>query len=358
MQKAIEKGVSRELLDQMEGYTGCVAVFDTGRPGPVVAIRFDIDCVDVSEAQDQSHRPFAEGWASQNPGEMHSCGHDGHLTMGLGVCSWIADNIDNLNGVIKVLFQPAEEGVRGARPMAESGVLDDADYFFGNHLGLGIKTGIISTMPGKFLATTKLDAHFKGVAAHAGANPENGRNALLAAATAAVALHAMPRPVGPVSALNVGILRAGEGRNVIAPNGYLQFEVRGETEEVNALMRENAMARLKGAAEMYGCELVVEKAGEATEFNPDKEAIDIAERAAVKTVGEEDTKRLELKLGSEDATILLKRVQAHGGKGTFVVFGSELKAGHHQNHFDFDERVLQIALDFYVNLLSETNGKA
>ena len=350
------KGVSQELLDKMEGYTGAVAVFKTGRPGPVIAVRFDIDCVEVTEAQEPQHRPFAEGWSSQNPGRMHSCGHDGHLTMGVGLCSWIAENLDKLCGTIKVLFQPAEEGVRGARPIAESGVLDDVDFLFGNHLGLGVDTGIISAVPGEFLATTKLDATFTGVAAHAGANPEKGKNALLAAATAALAIHALPRPIGPVSALNVGTLRAGEGRNVLPPNAFMQLEVRGESEEVNALMREEAIRRLQGAADMYGCELKIDKAGEATEFNPDPEAIAIAEEAAVKTVGAENVQHLDLKLGSEDATILLRRVQSHGGKGTFIVFGSTIKAGHHQRLFDYDEEVLSIAVNFYKNLLTKTNG--
>lgn len=350
------KGVAQEILDKLDGYTGAVAVFKAGRPGPTIAIRFDIDCVEVSEAEEPAHRPFAEGWSSQNPGRMHSCGHDGHLTMGVGLCSWIAENLDNLRGTIKILFQPAEEGVRGARPIAESGILDDVDLIFGNHLGLGLETGIISAVPGEFLATTKLDATFTGVAAHAGANPEKGRNALLAAATAALAIHSIPRPVGPVSALNVGTLRAGEGRNVLAPNAFMQLEVRGETEEVNALMREEALRRLQAASDMYGCQLKIEKAGEATEFKPDAEAIAIAEAAAVKTVGQENVRRLNLKLGSEDATILLKRVQSHGGKGTFIVFGSKIAAGHHQRLFDFDEEVLAIAVNFYQNLLNETNG--
>ena len=179
---------------------------------------------------------------------------------------------------------------------------------------------------------------------------------MLAAATAALAIHAIPRPVGPVSALNVGTLRAGEGRNVLAPNASMQLEVRGESEEVNAFMREEATRRLQAAADMYGCELKLEKAGEATEFKPDPEAIAIAEAAAVKTDGEDKVRHLDLKLGSEDATILLQRVQAHGGKGTFIVFGSKLTAGHHQRLFDFDEEVLSIAVNFYQNLLTETNG--
>ena len=88
------------------------AIFETGRPGPVLAIRFDMDCVDVDEAHEAGHRPFDEGWASTNPGHMHSCGHDGHTTMGIAVCNWIQENLDQFCGTIKVVFQPAEEGFR------------------------------------------------------------------------------------------------------------------------------------------------------------------------------------------------------------------------------------------------------
>ena len=356
LKRARDNGFPSEILDAMNGYTGCAVVLETGRPGPTVAIRFDIDCVEVSESDSAEHKPVQEGFVSQHPGCMHSCGHDGHLTMGVALCSWLADHKDELCGTIKVLFQPAEEGVRGARPMTESGILDDVDFFFGNHLGLGLETGIISAVPGLFLATTKLDATFIGKASHAGANPEKGKNALLAGCTAALAIHTMARPVGPVSALNVGKLIAGEGRNVIAPKAFMQLEVRGETEEVNTILREQAYERLEAAAKMYGCEVKIEKAGEATEFKPDAEAVAIAEKAGAETVGADKVKRLDLKLGSEDCTIMLKRVQEHGGKGTFIVFGSKIAAGHHQALFDFDEQVLQIATDFYANLLTDLNG--
>ena len=138
----------------MQDYTGVAAIFETGRPGPVLAIRFDMDCVDVDEAHEAGHRPFDEGWASTNPGHMHSCGHDGHATMGIAVCNWIQENLDQFCGTIKVVFQPAEEGVRGARPMTETGIFD-VDFFFGNHLGFNLPTGTISPEPGVFLASTK-----------------------------------------------------------------------------------------------------------------------------------------------------------------------------------------------------------
>ena len=95
------------------------------------------------------------------------------------------------------------------------------------------------------MASTKLDATFTGLAAHSGADPQKGKNALLAGAAAALAIHGITRPIGEVTALNVGTLVAGQGRNVVAPNAFMQLEVRGETEELNAYMRDQAIRKIK-----------------------------------------------------------------------------------------------------------------
>ena len=174
---------------------------------------------------------------------------------------------------------------------------------------------------------------------------------MLAGAAAALAVHGITRPIGEVTALNVGTLVAGQGRNVVAPNAFMQLEVRGETEELNAYMRDQAIRKIKASADMYDCQVDIVKAGEATEFKPDQEAIELAYIAARNVTTEDLARPLGLKLGSEDCTIMLRRVQQHGGKGTFVVFGCRTSAGHHQRHFDFDEDVIGIALRFYQNLI-------
>lgn len=101
---ARENGVSEELLAEMDGLTGCVGVMDTGRPGPTLAIRFDIDCVPVTESTEDCHIPAREGFISKRPGLMHACGHDAHTSTGLAVAHWFADNVDQMNGKIKILF--------------------------------------------------------------------------------------------------------------------------------------------------------------------------------------------------------------------------------------------------------------
>lgn len=351
IKNALARGVSQSFIDETEGYTGCVALLDTGKEGPTTAFRFDIDCVCVNETDNPEHKPNKEGFRSQHTGFMHACGHDSHISIGLTLAHWIAERKDELKGKFKIVFQPAEEGVRGARPMTETGIFDDVDFFFGNHLGFNLPTGTISPEPGVFLASTKLDATFTGLAAHSGADPQKGKNALLAGAAAALAIHGITRPIGEVTALNVGTLVAGQGRNVVAPNAFMQLEVRGETEELNAYMRDQAIRKIKASADMYDCQVDIVKAGEATEFKPDQEAIELAYIAARNVTTEELARPLGLKLGSEDCTIMLRRVQQHGGKGTFVVFGCRISAGHHQRLFDFDEEVIGIALRFYQNLI-------
>ncbi len=141
-----------------------------------------MDALDLSEALDDSHRPFRDGFASCNPGMMHACGHDGHTTIGLGLAQVLKQYEAQLNGTIKLIFQPAEEGTRGARAMVAAGALDGVDYFTAIHIGTGVPEGTVICGSDNFMATTKFDVRFTGVAAHAGGKPEEGRNALLAAA--------------------------------------------------------------------------------------------------------------------------------------------------------------------------------
>ena len=171
IERARKNGVSEELLAEMQELTGCVAVLDTGRPGPTLALRFDIDCIPVTESTDDKHVPTHCGFASKNPGFMHACGHDAHMSMGLAVCHWLMDNKDKLSGKVKILFQPAEEGVRGAAGMAASGILDDCDYFLSSHVAMLAKSGELATNLYGFLCTTKYDVTFNGRASHAGVSP-------------------------------------------------------------------------------------------------------------------------------------------------------------------------------------------
>ena len=128
-QRARAQGAPERWLPAFEGgFAGVVATFDTGRPGPTLAFRVDMDALDLNELHDDSHRPHRDRFASCNDGMMHACGHDGHTAIGLGLAHVLKEYAAQLNGTIKLIFQPAEEGTRGARAMVAAGVLDDVDY--------------------------------------------------------------------------------------------------------------------------------------------------------------------------------------------------------------------------------------
>lgn len=351
IERARKNGVSEELLAEMQELTGCVAELDTGRPGPLLALRFDIDCVPVTESTDSSHLPAKLGFTSKNPGLMHACGHDAHTSLGLAVAHWVMDNKDKLNGRIKILFQPAEEGVRGAAGMAASGIVDDADYFLASHCAMSAKSGELATNLYGYLCTTKLDVTFHGKPSHAGAAPQDGRNALAAACNAVVQMLGIPRHAGGMTRINVGQLVAGEGRNVIPSKAVMKLEVRGETGEINNYMVEQVHNICEGIAKSFGVTYECEKMGEAVDLVADKELVDILNTAGGEVEGITVVDKPLNFGGSEDATILARRVQSHGGKAAFFLWGSDRPSGHHTATFDICEPDIVKALEVWTHVI-------
>lgn len=339
--RAIEEGVPPTLTEQMMGgMTGIVATIQGTGDGKTVAFRFDMDCNEVTEAT-EGHRPAREGFASLHAGEMHACGHDGHCAIGLTLAKILADHRDAFSGQVKLIFQPAEEGVRGAKSMVGAGILDDVDCFFGGHIGIGAhENGTLAALTDGFLACTKADACFTGRASHAGLAPEEGKNALLAAAQAAVSLHGISRHGKGSSRINVGILQAGSGRNVIPDRGVVKFETRGETAEIDQYMQTEARRILKACADLQGVALEYEIAGASLSHEPDRKTG--AEIATLARASGQYTKVFDClpMNASEDCTYFLEEMRRRGKPCAFLMFGSALAAGHHNGRFDFDESVL------------------
>lgn len=333
---AKENGAVLEYLDKVaDGYTGIAATLDTGIDGPVVVFRVDMDALPIYESEESSHFPLQEGFRSVN-NEMHACGHDVHTSIGLGLATLLVENKTDLKGTIKILFQPAEEGTRGARSMVEAGVVDDADFFIASHIGTGVPFNHFLASNNGFLATTKLDVSFKGVSSHAGGQPEEGKNAMLAAANAVINLNAIPRHSGGATRINVGELHAGSGRNVIADSASLKIETRGTTSELNDYMKQYAESIIKGAAQMFQVDYTIETVGEGKSAKGSTELARVLAEAA-------DSENLVTELeenkpsGSEDATFFINRVQEQGGQASYCIFGTELAAGHHNEKFDVNE---------------------
>ena len=348
-QRAVDQGGDPEYMEVVKGgFTGVVGILDNG-PGPVVGLRFDMDAVDISESRDSGHRPLREGFASVNDGASHACGHDGHTAVGLGVAEVLMSLREQVRGTVKLIFQPAEEGVRGAKAMVSAGVVDDVDYVLGHHLYSGWKVGEIDPGRGDYLATTKFDAVITGVPAHAGGRPHEGRNALLAASTAVLNLHAIPRHKDGATRINVGKLVAGTGRNVVCSRAHLTVETRGSTSGLNEYMYGYAMHVLESAASMHNCTLEVRAMGSAQSASSDAELAARVRELAL-GIGSFSVRPPDTGGGSEDFTYMMERVQQHGGQATSIGVGADLGGwGHHTAEFDFDERALGLA----IRLLSE-----
>ncbi|HYL82376.1 MAG TPA: amidohydrolase [Candidatus Acidoferrum sp.] len=345
-ERALSQGADRMWVEKMRGgKTGVVGVLKCAKPGPTIALRVDMDANDLVEAEDERHRPFREGFASINKGAMHACGHDGHTAVGLGVAEVLAGMQNQLGGTLKLIFQPAEEGVRGAKAMLERGVVDDVDYFVGAHLGVNLKkTGQLACRTEGFLATTKFDAMFVGTPAHAGAAPEAGRNAILAAATAVLNLHAISRHSQGASRVNVGVIQGGSGRNVIPATAVIKVETRGSTTAINEYVYREALRIIEAAAAMQGVQVKVELMGGAAGCDNDAALVERIQRVALRQQLFPEILPAGNIGGSEDCTYFMERVQRNCGQAAFVMVGTELTAGHHESLFDFNENALPPAI--------------
>lgn len=357
---AANNGADLKYIDRFqEGFTGIVADWKTGKTGPVTAFRFDMDALPILESDETGHFPQKEGFRSIAPGSMHACGHDGHTSIGLGLANLVAENTEQLNGTIRIIFQPAEEGVRGAKSMTAAGVVDDVDRFIAVHLGTGVPHRHFVAAANGFLATTKMNVSFSGTAAHAGAQPQDGRNALLAAASAALNMHAISRHAAGASRVNVGELHAGSGRNIIADTAEMKVETRGADASINQFIKEQAVSVIKGAAQMYGVAYQIDLAGEA--INCDS-SLALAEQLAEAAKGSSYIDHVKLEdlssSGSEDATYFMKRVQSRGGEATYCIVGTDLAAGHHHPCFDINEESLFAGVDVLYRTALRLNGKS
>lgn len=331
-----------ELLEAMRGgYTGCMTVIEGSLPGPTIGIRVDIDCNELQETSDPKHRPVAEGFSSVHGNCMHACGHDAHAAIGIGAAKLLCAHRDQLRGKVVLLFQPGEEGLRGAASFTAAGLVSECDYLFGSHVGLkDMPVGTVAAAAQGFLSSTKFDVSFYGIPAHAGIAPEKGKNAMAAAAMAVLDMLAIPSHPNGISRINVGTFHAGSARNVIPAEAALTVETRGATSEINTYMEEAAKHICQSAADKYGCTYDIRFMGAADNIICDSELIQRTAEVLHQIEGVTNVLTEFDFGGCEDITTMMRDVQSHGGKVTELVFGTHLAAPHHNNYFDIDERVI------------------
>lgn len=349
--RALEEGADPAIVSQMAGgLTGVVGELEGGAPGPVIAVRVDMDALPIAESAGDHHAPVREGFASIHPGVMHACGHDGHTAIGLAVAEAIAGR--RFQGRLKLIFQPAEEGGRGARPMVAAGVVDDVDRLLCLHLGLGLELGTVAAGLTGFLASEKLEITLTGRPAHAAAAPQAGRNALLGAATIALAVHALPRFHGCDTRVNVGVLESGTAPNIVPANARLVLEVRAERGDVCDDLRARVEAIVEGTAAAYGLGRQISPLGQTAAFAPDPELVALVAEVAGSSGRFERVLNTHPAGGSEDAGLMIRRVQERGGFGTYIGIGCPTVGPHHSDVFDIDEEALDLGAELVTRLLT------
>lgn len=343
---AVESGVPVADVDAMiVGGTGVIADIDGVSPGPTVAIRVDMDALPIAESENPEHFPTSAGFRSQVESVMHACGHDGHVAIGLGVAEILAGLREHLNGRVRVLFQPAEEGTRGGVAVVDVGWLDDVNVLLSLHLsGLsGLRTGAFSPGVAELLSTIKFDVSLHGRAAHYASAPDKGRSALIAASAIALLSQAIPRKPGNRALINVGRLEAGTARNVVPEHGELQMEVRAERDELADDLFERVDRLARGVGAGLDVEARTTVVGRAPAADSDGELAEIVSAAGA----EMGLTRLDgLKMeASDDASAMMRRVQERGGRAVYAKVGTNLAGGNHTPSFDFDEMSLAIGVE-------------
>lgn len=345
-----DDAVVRRLVD--EG-TAVIAEITGDRPGPLWALRFDIDALPIVESDDPDHLPAARGFRC-DAGTMHACGHDGHTAIGLMLARRLADR--DFAGTVRLLFQPAEEGARGAAAMIPAGAVAGADRFLALHLGNSLPVGTMVGTAVDLQATVKFAAEFTGVAAHAAGGPQHGRNALAAAATATIALLGLPRSSDGVTNVNVGTLHGGSATNIVPDGAALTGEVRSDSEAVCADLFTGAERVLDASAAMYGVTVAHRVTARSTTLDSDSDLVDEVLRPAVARYGPEQVRRSAVLAASDDASLLAAEVQRAGGLSTYLLVGSGNPAPHHHPRFDIDEASLSIGLQWLDDIVRGRSG--
>lgn len=351
-QRALKAGAKPEFLEKAKGgFTGVVASLKGSMPGPVVAFRFDIDSNEITEVSDASHRPAKEGFCSENQGYAHMCGHDAHTATGLLLAQYFAEQKAVLKGTVKFIFQPNEENLSGAAAMVERGVLDDVDILLSGHVGVSLKKiGQICFNVHSFMALSRSEVTMTGRPTHAALRPDEGKNALLGACAAVTNLYAIARHGLGASRVNVGTMEAGTTWNVIPDRAYFRMETRGVSNEINEYMANKAHEVLKGAADMYGLALEIKPAAVALSATNSPELIDLGIKVAKNLPSVTEIVPEAPFNASEDITVMIERVQSHGGKAMFALFGTPIAGGHHNAAFDLDETVMANAAEFLAKM--------
>ena len=333
------------------GKTGVTADLEFG-DGPTIGLRADMDALPIQETSGLS-------FSSKNDGVMHACGHDGHMAMLLGAAKVLTQKVDQYNGTVRFIFQPAEEGEGGARYMIEDGCLEGLDEIYGIHVWNYQPVGEVGVKDGPVLAAADMfDIKIKGIGGH-GAAPQGTVDSIVIASHLVQALQTIvSRNTNPLEStvISVGKINGGHNFNIIADEVSLSGTARAYTEENRSLIKTRMKEIIQGIEKTFSAQITFDyKDGYPPTINHTEPAEKVL-KAAKQVVGSKAGMPY-LSMGGEDFAYYLKEKP-----GCFFFVGSApnekelFETPHHCSHFNMDERALLVGPSIYLNLLDNIMG--
>ena len=345
--------LKKEGLDIQTGIAqfGVVGLMKLVRPGKTLMIRSDIDALPVTE---ETGLPFG----STHEGAMHACGHDGHMAMVLGAATVLNKVKDKLNGNIKFLFQPAEEGPGGAKPMIEEGVMENpkVDYSIGCHLWPAVPEGNIGVKAGPLMAAMdRFDLKIIGRGGH-GAMPHLCVDALEVGNQVVNALQRIvSRQMNPLqpAVVTIGSFHAGKTFNIIAGEAEMCGTTRTFDRDIWSSWPERMEKIIRGVCESMNAEYELKYTQGYPPTINDESMTEVVRRCAKDVVGGERVIEPEPTMGGEDMAFYLEKSK---GCYFFLGVGREGCASLHNPQFDLNEDVLLTGVEMYCHVAFELLG--
>ncbi|MBA3928293.1 MAG: amidohydrolase [Xanthomonas sp.] len=330
------------------GGTGVVAVIDSGKPGMSIGLRADMDALPMDE---QSDLPFR----SQRPGVAHTCGHDGHTSALLGTAQYLVAH-PPATGRVVLIFQPAEEGGRGAIKMVEDGLFTrwPCDEVYAFHNMPALKGGEASVRTGATLQSLAVfEIEIEGVGGHAAA-PHRANDPLQVAARLAVEISAIVgRHIDPMEAalINVGKLQAGTTHNIIPSTASLSGTMRSLSKDVHEELLKRLRALCEGQAQMTGCTIKLEIPHSCPPCVNSPEQAALAAEAIGDVLGRENVKTdMRAYPFSDDFSYMLEQ-----WPGAYLFLGMDSAMCHHPT-FRFDDQLLPVAASVFARIVQRRLG--